>query len=396
MARYRGAVALLFCGWAAAQTPAELFKAHQYPELAAVTDASSPKLYRGTVASAKNESRIGEKLLRDVIRSAPHSEDAYEAHEQLAHLYLRTGQYRRLMQTMDARWRTFPDKPSVKEERTALAPFRGLPDQKTVKRGLSSFRHKDDIFLPVTTNGVTGSYFFDTGAAVSCLSESEARRLGLTIHDSGGTLSTATGGRTGFRTAVAEDLRIGNMRFRDVSFAVFPDDVQPWKELEPGRRGLLGRPVLLGFETLRWKRNGTVEIGFPSSGGVSNLYFDQDAPVLRAGFQDQTILATLDTGAETSDLYLGFYEQFRDLVDRLGTKESKKVEGVGTMEIFESMSIPELRFRIGGSETVLRPAHVLMKKIGSSCCVGNFGIDLLRQGRDYVIDFRAMTVRVER
>jgi predicted aspartyl protease len=72
------------------------------------------------------------------------------------------------------------------------------------------------------------------------MSQSEAKRLGLTIRESPGTLGTSTGERVGFHTAGAREVAVGGIRFRDVSFAVFQDTEAPWSALPSGRRGRSG------------------------------------------------------------------------------------------------------------------------------------------------------------
>ena len=57
---------------------------------------------------------------------------------------------------------------------------------------------------------------------------------------------------------------------------------------------------------------------------------------------------TLDTGAETTDLYQGFAEQFATLLSRTGQKGVHEVRGVGQAETFESVSLPEAHFEVGG------------------------------------------------
>jgi gag-polyprotein putative aspartyl protease len=156
-----------------------------------------------------------------------------------------------------------------------MAGFHGLPDQTAGKLRPSTLPHESgSIFIPVSINGNSATYFFDTGAWVSCMSESEAKRLGLAIHETAGTLGTGTGVRVGFRTAVAAELVVGKMHFKNVSFAIFRDDQEPWSVLPPGQRGLLGIPMLLGFRSLRWIRDGAVEIGSkPERVGAHNRTF---------------------------------------------------------------------------------------------------------------------------
>ena len=77
-----------------------LFAARDWPGLQRALDQTpdqtkeSSLLYRAALAIALNQdSRLNESRLRAVIRAAPHSDEAYEAYEQLMHLYLRTGRY---------------------------------------------------------------------------------------------------------------------------------------------------------------------------------------------------------------------------------------------------------------------------------------------------------------
>ena len=72
-----------------------LHDAHRWLELRdALQKVKGPALYRGVVAAALIDRSEVEKILRGVIKSAPRSEQASEAYEALAHLYIQTGPYR--------------------------------------------------------------------------------------------------------------------------------------------------------------------------------------------------------------------------------------------------------------------------------------------------------------
>jgi hypothetical protein len=160
--------------------------------LEALQGHKAPALYRGAVAAVFNQDRVAERLLRSVIASDPRSEQAYQAYEWLAHIYFRTGRYRQFIADMEARWAAFPNKSEIEDEQAAVAGFRGLPDQVTGKTGPAKLPHEPgEIFIPVSINGGSATFFFDTGAWVNCMSESEAKRLGLAIHDADGTLAPA-------------------------------------------------------------------------------------------------------------------------------------------------------------------------------------------------------------
>ena len=388
------------CGASTGSTSLDsLYAGRRWTELyKAVQSRKDQVFFRGVVAAVFGEDSTAERLLRSVIVSSPHSEQAYESYEWLTHIYFRNGRYRTLMANMEARWAAFPNKPELKQEQTALAGFRGLPDQTASKAKYAELHHDpNQIFIPLRIENTPATYFFDTGAWMNCMSASEAKRLGLTIRDIQGTTGTATGQRVGFRTAVAREVTIGAMRFSNVSFAVFDDNEEPWPSLAPGRRGAIGIPLILAFRTLRWSEDGTVEIG--SKGKKpdpirANLFFDDDHLLTSARLNGTDIRATLDTGAETTDLYLPFATRFPALV-QAGAKMSMDIRGVGNKQTFDSIAVPEVRFELGRENVVLKPAHVFLKDLGAKNCIGNFGIDLLMQAHVFRIDFGAMRLDLE-
>ena len=374
----------------------DLYRGHRWREL-----SESPKLptgspfYRAAIAAVFNQ-LSAEKLLREVIRSSPHSDDAYEAYEWLEHIYIRTGRYASLIAVVEARKAAFPDRHDDVAE-TAL--FRGLPDQITGPAKRAKLSHEPGkIFIPASINGLPATYFFDTGGMVSSMSESEAKRLGMEVHDSSGTIGNSAGGRVGLRTAVAREMTIGPIRYRNVSFAVFPDTQEPWSDLPAGRRGLIGLPLILGFRTLRWEPTGGMQIGATPAAldhNRANLAFDGDSLVTTAALGDREVFATVDTGAESTDLYLNFKKQFPKLVSEQGVADKTELHGVGQTDTVESVTLPKVAFVLGGATVTLAPAHVLGKQILNPRIAGNFGMDLFSQTKAFKIDFGAMRLDLE-
>ncbi len=219
-----------------------LYADHNWKELySRLQKTAGTPLYRGAIDVTFNQDfEASERSLLSVIRSAPHSSEAYEAYEWLSHVYFYRGQYRSLIAIMEQRWAAFPEKKERPQEQRALAGFRGLPNQVLERTYPSTLVHeRGSIFIPLSIDGNSATYFFDTGAWVSCMSESEAKRLHLQIRTTSGTLGQSAGSQVSFRTAVARDVVVGNTRFRDVSFAVFPDNQEPWSDLHAGVEGSL-------------------------------------------------------------------------------------------------------------------------------------------------------------
>jgi len=106
--------------------------------------------------------------------------------------------------------------------------------------------------LPFSINGVHATYWFDTGAGLSVLTESEAKRFGLRAHPASVQVGDLNGTQVNTRIAVADKLSIGSIRIRHVAFLVMPDNQPPFNDQSPGSRGLIGIPVLLALKTFVW------------------------------------------------------------------------------------------------------------------------------------------------
>ncbi len=229
------------------------------------------------------------------------------------------------------------------------------------------------------------------------MSESEAKRLRLSIRNGVGTIGQMAGAQVPFRTAVAQDVIVGNTHFKSVSFAVFPDDQEPWSDLPRGRRGVIGVPLIVGLQTLRWEKAGSVELAErsqPFDIHKANLTFDNDHIVASAVIEGQKVSGTVDTGAVQTYFYKPFADRFASLVKQYGREDSTEVHGVGHAGTFDSMTLPRVEIYLGGFDTVLSPAHVILKSIEVEGCAGNFGLDLFREASALQLDFGAMTMEL--
>jgi predicted aspartyl protease len=379
-----------------------LYETHQWFKLRdAVRAVKATPFYRGAVAYAFNDFKQAQKYLQDVIKSAPKSEQASEARGLLIYVFQRAGGYRQAMSQIEELLAAESDNTNLKNARSFFAELSQYPEQSVTRRNYSSIRcrtHDGNLFVPLSVDGKSADYILDTGANVSTISESEAKRLGLAIHKSGVKGTVATGAQVGFRTAVANQLTLGNVRLRHVVFLVARDDQQPFVDLPSGERGVLGLPVLLALQTMRWSADGKFESGFRSARSSvrkSNLCFEGADIVTETGFRQSKLDLHLDTGASETVLFPKFAEEFASLVSESGQKNSKRVTGVGDSVEVDAVSLPLLTLRIGGFDATLRPAQVLLKQVGSRWFHGRLGLDILSQARVVTIDFRSMTIALE-
>jgi Aspartyl protease len=374
-----------------------LYDSHQWFELRdSVSKGGASAFYQGAVACVFNDVRGCERRFRDVFHSVP-SDDAVEAHRILASAYFTHGAYKKALAQVDAILALRPTDGDALGGRPVLAALSDTPDQQLAGHTTVQL---EDGGLPFSINGVHATYWFDTGAELSVLTESEAKRFGLRVRPTSGQVGDVNGTQVNTQIAVADELSIGSIRIKHVAFLVLPDNQPPFNEQSPGSRGLIGIPVLLAFETFTWGADKSFEIGIKSSRERTShaaLCFDGNHPVVQIAYENQPLEFSLDTGATNTDLYPPFASAFPELIRSATKTDSYKMEGVGGAKYMDAATLESLKFSIGGFPATLKSVGVLLKPTtnASRFFAGNLGIDLLQQARKATFDFRTMTLRLQ-
>jgi hypothetical protein len=308
--------------------------------------------------------------------------------------YLRTGRYEDARRLIDDILTTTP----ADDLRNIRTLFSGSPNMR-VKRRPARFacEVKDDgVLLPLVVNGRHVTWAIDTGMDVSTISDAEAARLGLTFRGSDGRIDDLAGGHATARMAVARRVVIGRTELSDVSFLVLPADQMPFKELQPGRQGLLGLPIVIALEALRWKRPRTCSSGAAvdaESGKAKNLRYDHLKMIATVDFESKPLDFILDTGdAAGTQFWERFANDFDTLVKERGRKGIVRVTQIGGANDRETIVVPDVRLTVGRKETLLPQANVFSKPVGDSHYHGLLGMDVLSQATEVTIDFRSMTL----
>jgi predicted aspartyl protease len=359
-------------------------------------------LCRGAVDASLEKRAQAEHELKLATRQAPQSTDSSDASEVLVNMYFREGQYRKALAQLDKELKEKPGAEDAKAVRSLFAVLAQSPDLKVASSKPSIVPSEvidGNVFVYLTANGVPGSYILDTGANNSALCESEARRLGLPVHETTSKVTDISGSPSAVRVAVVPDLWIGKTHLKNVAFLVFPDANEPFVDLPAGHKGLLGIPVLIALGVFRIDRENHIEI-LPAAATASKIVslpmaFDGSNPVTQMSLGGKAMSFTLDMGATHTILYPPFAAAFHELM-RLGSKQEHKLTGLSGSTEQESISIPSVRFSFG-KDVELAPATVLMKSAvdTSHWAYGNLGFDILTQVLPLTIDFRAMQLRVE-
>jgi predicted aspartyl protease len=290
--------------------------------------------------------------------------------------------------------------PELSGLKSALALFSALSSYKPLSatsRRQSELRMTDDFFIPVLVNGKPANYGFDSGMDISLISEAEANRLRLPIHEvSASTLRDgASGNEVPIRFVVVETLIAGGIQLQNVVFTVVRNDAMPFVELPPNKQGILGISVLVTFGSMRWNSEHILHIGMPADRGDPqhpNMCFQAVTPVIEGMFRDQRINAWLDTGSSKTYLTQRFAQRFPDVVTADGEQTTVRLRGIGGSTEVRAISIPEIKFSTGNFELVMRPAQVLPRdeRVDRDWYDVWLGMDLLNQTREVSVDFKTL------
>ena len=218
--------------------------------------------YAGEVACAFNDTATCEEKFKNVLAVEPTPPEAKQIHDILANVAMREGRYGRCLHEIDALLAVDPSNSDAKTTRPFIEVLSHFPGQAVRKSGNGKTSvHMDDGKLPLLINGEKASYFFDTGANLSIISESDALRFAMEIQEAkGGVTGDVHGNTVSYRIAVAKSLVLGGIELSNVAFLVSSDEQQPFVDMEPGQRGLIGLPVLRAFGSIKWSRAGIVEV----------------------------------------------------------------------------------------------------------------------------------------
>jgi predicted aspartyl protease len=365
----------------------------------AIEHSQAPLFYRAAVEASLNHVEVAEQDLRTVIRQNPQSNDGYEAHDLLGNMYFRNGMYRESFDEIVAALHERPNASDPKSMLPILSALNGLPKTTITELKPTSLQiEPGSTFLPLKINNQDAEFFFDTGASVSVIGESEAGKLGLLAKGVEGKMGDASGqGLTNLQITLVADLRIGGLHLQYVPFIVVADTGEPWNALPQSRHGIIGLPLLLAMHTFRWTPKGKFEFGFPAQAlkaGTCNMLFHNSNPVINVSIEGKNLDFTLDTGAVDTDLNPAFARSLPSLM-KSGTSEKRSIEGLGGNTNSPSILLPSVLLGIGGKNVTLRPAHVFTEQGNGAWAAGNLGMDLLQQARSFAVDFGAMTLRLE-
>ncbi len=409
--RFRAQLAIAFClfpphlfAQSTDRTLKKLYTEHRWFDLRTQADRGGASLfYKAAVETAFHQDKRARTDLEHFIASHPDSKQLLQARELLIGMDFRSGRYRDALREAHSILAADPGAKDIANFFPALQMLSQYGRQTVVSDTDSVMPVEfidQNLVVPVTIGSSSGHYILDDGFSLSGMSESEARRLNLSMQDVSTQIDTMSGAQVKIRITVVPEMTLGNTLLRNVAFYVLPDEQPPFNQLGPGKQGILGLPVLLGLEHFSWQPKASTLHVFSGATGISktsaNLAFDGTSVFTQVTFRGSRVDVSLDTGAQNTIFYPSFAEQFPDITS-LGTTEAHRLTGAGGSTSIDSVSISKLDLKIGAYQVTLAPATVLLRENNSTAAWfhGNLGMDLLNQANSIDVNFSRMTLRLE-
>jgi predicted aspartyl protease len=253
--------------------------------------------------------------------------------------------------------------------------------------------------IDVSINGQAQDAVFDTGANLSVLTSSAARRLGVRMLDGTTSVGNAVQSQVPVRLGIADRVEIAGNVLRNVVFLVIEDAQLTFAF--PG--GSYSIPAIIGYPVMQQLRRFTMTAdsfsvepsqGRARAGDGHNLHGWGNELFVDARVGGRSVPLHLDTGANPSHLDPLFAEAFPDVVREL-PREERRLQGAGGSATGQAARWRNVGVEIGGR--TFRAPSVLIGLPGGpapSRYYGVAGIDLLRAFASYTIDLGVMRLEL--
>jgi predicted aspartyl protease len=253
-----------------------------------------------------------------------------------------------------------------------------------------------DLDVPIRIGADTEWWLFDTGANISDITRTTAKRLGLNLSKGRAqTQGGATGAEVPLSTAIIPEIAFGRAVIHNVVVLVM-DDKDLNIDLGDQRHyqidAILGYPVLAALQS--FTVTGTEMEISPSStpsARSTRLYVDELTPLIAANTGRESLIFQFDTGNTGADLTARFFKRFPQRFASLKSEQGR-FGGAGGANAVAVYRLPQLELRLGSATANLKNITLFAGNRGELLdkLYGNLGQELLRQFRSYTIDFTRM------
>lgn len=255
------------------------------------------------------------------------------------------------------------------------------------------------ILIPVTINGKTYRFIFDTGAGTSFMSERFAKEVGVRMLNDSLTINSTLPGAMNGQMGTVENMQIGSMIFHYPLITVAPPNA-----LDSVMRvdAILGMDFINLFDELRIYPK-EKKIVFPVSStplptsGRNMILTDRALKIKAEANNGERLKLHFDTGCSTAGLYYRYYEGHKSELDASGKREHITGGGFNIVVTKEILRLPSFRIKVGKVPVELKNLAVDTTNgdFQTSDDAGIIGMDMVNQFDCVTINLKEMFLKLE-
>lgn len=270
------------------------------------------------------------------------------------------------------------------------------PPQRVVINGTNRLKMKKDKAglnnLHAVVGKDTADFIFDTGANMSTISLSTAKRLHMQIIPADVEVGAITGASVKAQLGVCRQFKLGNIEVNNAVFLVLADSALAFPQISYTIEGILGYPVICALKEVQITQDGYLIVPEKETAihSAPNMAIDRLSPLI---FIDGKHF-TFDTGADETFLYNNFYEENKAEITSRYQPTHIRFGGAGGKTEQEVYKIKH-HFNIMEKEVALDSVPVLKDKISHEMVYGNIGQDIIRQFKTMTINFDKMFIKFD-
>jgi hypothetical protein len=285
-----------------------------------------------------------------------------------------------------------------KNAKNLFGTFANVKPQKMNKQKdllLNSYRNKfNHLIIPVKVDTTNEDFIFDTGANLSTIAESQAKKMKLKVFEQNVEIGSSTQKKIQSKLAVADSLYVSEILFENVLFIVMPDEQLTFPQINYSIKGIIGFPVIHQLGEVHLNKDGKIFVPqVASKKATQNIFFEGLNPVVKVFSENDTLLFTFDTGAGHTELSFKYYNDHKAQIDKKGEMKTNERGGVGGIVAVKEYIISNFPLRIGNHKTSLETIPVTLEEYGfNKYFDGNLGQDVFMKFNSLIINFESMYI----
>lgn len=268
--------------------------------------------------------------------------------------------------------------------------------QRVVINGTNKLKIKKDKAglnnLLAVVDKDSADFIFDTGANMSTISLSTAKRLHMQIIPADVEVGAITGASVKAQLGVCKQFKLGKIEINNAVFLVLADSALAFPQINYKIEGILGYPVISALKEVQLTQDGYLIVPEQETAihSTPNMAIDRLSPLIFIDGKHYTF----DTGADETFLYNKFFEANKEEIAANYKPVHIRFGGAGGKTEQEAYKIKH-HFNIMEKDVVLDSVPVLKDKISNEMVYGNIGQDIIRQFKTMTINFDKMFIKFD-